>query len=768
MIDNRRISRRSHILYDVDLQIKDDLDPTKILQHQVAAIATGTTRTLTWPDQNLDMAPGSGDYAASGGAPAAHAASHTDGSDDIQSATNAQKGLATISQIIELETIAKSADGSILESIDFTVASDGAIITGTLQAEGGGDLDMNTSAGVVVFDCTPPKTIALTAGTDTVPQINYVYILTSSNTLTVATGGWPSAEFAPIATVLCQSAASLQTKFAYKVHVWSDHMRDMNNQGALQHIRSWIRAQHATWLSGVAPTFSGDGTGTIGLATTVGSVLQLHPHAFPVFADPATIYVVNDSGTAYREITNIADLVTDSLGVTLTNKTYALVFWGVVSEAGADCKIYCNLPSGAESGGGDRTALVRADANKVTDYSIPADFNGVGFLINRLVIKNNADTTWDVDVAGAGDDLRGLFPDTAAGTTSATSTIGPDLDLGLSGVAGSLEIFPSTAAKGSLLYRAADSAGDTVTEIKNASQAGARTYTLPDAGASASYVMTEGAASVNGVKTFGSIPLVPSKSWPVAATADGTDGEIPTWDASGVATVIGAGTIGQALISGGAGAVASMQTLTKYDDIGRIAVGRVDFFAEGTENCIVTVGAVTYTEEHVGTDATVGEWDNGGSNTASATNLAAGINGDTRNAGGPSYAAIASGSTVFIMALSVGTAGNVTVSADQAQPDAIENLIGGAAAAVKQTAMITHTITTEEADAVRVIIPLPFSAADFKWEIYAAGGEFLSSTITDRGTVVAVAGTIPAHFLLATNGATHFAATNVIKLVATN
>lgn len=59
-----------------------------------------------------------------------------------------------------------------------------------------------------------------------------------------------------------------------------------------------------------------------------------------------------------------------------------------------------------------------------------------------------------------------------------------------------------TTQKGTLVIRAADSAGNTATTITNASQAAARTYTIPDAGASASFVMTEGAATINGVKTF--------------------------------------------------------------------------------------------------------------------------------------------------------------------------------------------------------------------------------------------------------------------------
>lgn len=81
------------------------------------------------------------------------------------------------------------------------------------------------------------------------------------------------------------------------------------------------------------------------------------------------------------------------------------------------------------------------------------------------------------------------------------------INAGASATAGDVSIFPTTAAKGKLLFSAADSAGNTTTTITNASQAGARTYTLPDAGASASFVMSEGAQTVNGVKTFGSVPI---------------------------------------------------------------------------------------------------------------------------------------------------------------------------------------------------------------------------------------------------------------------
>ena len=67
-----------------------------------------------------------------------------------------------------------------------------------------------------------------------------------------------------------------------------------------------------------------------------------------------------------------------------------------------------------------------------------------------------------------------------------------------------------TTLTGGLQLKAAASAGNTTTLITNASQAAARTYTIPDAGASANFVLSEGAATVNGVKTFGSAPVFPA------------------------------------------------------------------------------------------------------------------------------------------------------------------------------------------------------------------------------------------------------------------
>lgn len=94
---------------------------------------------------------------------------------------------------------------------------------------------------------------------------------------------------------------------------------------------------------------------------------------------------------------------------------------------------------------------------------------------------------------------------------------------GTAGTAGSVNITPGTASKGKISITATASAGDTTTSITNASQAGARTYTIPDAGASANFVMSEGTATINGSKTFGSPVLLPDGSASATAWAFSAD-----------------------------------------------------------------------------------------------------------------------------------------------------------------------------------------------------------------------------------------------------
>lgn len=92
---------------------------------------------------------------------------------------------------------------------------------------------------------------------------------------------------------------------------------------------------------------------------------------------------------------------------------------------------------------------------------------------------------------------------TITGTKTIAALVSTDIDLGASGTAGTVDVFPTTASKGKIQLVATASTGDTTTTITNAAQAGAVTYTIPDAGASANFVMSEGTATINGAKTWG-------------------------------------------------------------------------------------------------------------------------------------------------------------------------------------------------------------------------------------------------------------------------
>jgi hypothetical protein len=77
------------------------------------------------------------------------------------------------------------------------------------------------------------------------------------------------------------------------------------------------------------------------------------------------------------------------------------------------------------------------------------------------------------------------------------------LNVGASGTAGTINIFPATASKGKAVVTVSDNTTNTTTAITVAAQAAARTYTVPDAGTTnASFVMTQGTQTLAGATTF--------------------------------------------------------------------------------------------------------------------------------------------------------------------------------------------------------------------------------------------------------------------------
>ena len=311
--------------------------------------------------------------------------------------------------------VIKIFNGAILEDHNVAVTSDGATVTLTLTDDGAAFLSLFQQGNFTKFSV--PATVTLTPGTDESPVLNYVYIPEGTSTLTAdVVLDFPTVEqITPVATVLVQSPSSVLANGCYKVHAWTDHLADAVGQGHLSHINRWIRKQHATWIDGTLMSFTGSGTGTVQAAITSGHVLQLHQQNFPAIVEPAPFYVINDFTAPYARVTNIAALLNDSTGTILNNKSFGLVFWGVVNQDTGDCKIMMNRPSGGYSA--SKPAEAAADILNYNNYSIPEEYKGVGFLLRRLICSLNPAGTALTLYEGTyeGDDLRGQSPGITAG-----------------------------------------------------------------------------------------------------------------------------------------------------------------------------------------------------------------------------------------------------------------------------------------------------------------------------------------------------------------
>ena len=315
--------------------------------------------------------------------------------------------------------------GAYLDQPSVSVASDGTTITLSIEQDGGGDLRILFLTGKYLWDTSPAATVTLTAGSNASPQMNYVYIDEATKTLQISTSGFPVADIVRVATVLCQSATSVQTDSPYKLHAWTDHMAS-STCGHLSHINAWIRSQAATWIDGAVttPTITTN-AGTednVNIAISSGNVLQLHSQTFPAHdtAVSSDVHIVNKSGAAFTAVTDLNAADEDDAGNAITNNKWTnLVLWGAVNENNG--KVFLNLPSAFHGSAGAATE----DTEGYSNYSIPSDFTGVGFLIARLTLKYTTASggTWAVV---ENKDLRGQLPTIVAGGGGSAGSEFPD------------------------------------------------------------------------------------------------------------------------------------------------------------------------------------------------------------------------------------------------------------------------------------------------------------------------------------------------------
>lgn len=317
-----------------------------------------------------------------------------------------------------IDTVQNFWNGVLRESLDFLITSDGVTVTGSLSPQNGhDDMTMIFSDGLALLDTDPPVTIALTPGTDTNPQTNFVYIPQATKVLTVSTTDWPVAvEHIKIATVVLRSASATQADGALRNQNWNDHIQSTTiHQGHLSHIGERIRQEHAKWNTGtegtltiVAPSTPDD----VYVAATAGTVYQMHRQAFPAM-DMQTgdvIHVVNDSVAPFKTVTNLNGELLDASGNTLVNRSFAFVVWGVQNKSGEASQLMLNLPTNSYTS----ASQAISDPSNYSVYDIPPQFAGVGFLIARFILSQSAagGGTWTLESTT---DLRGYIPNIQAG-----------------------------------------------------------------------------------------------------------------------------------------------------------------------------------------------------------------------------------------------------------------------------------------------------------------------------------------------------------------
>lgn len=312
-------------------------------------------------------------------------------------------------------------NGIFLESLDFVVSATGGVITGTLQRSGGGNLTMVLSGKFPVLNCTPPATVIMTPGIDTLPQENYIYVPVGTKTLTASTTGWPAEEHVKVSLSYAWSAAATEVRGATVVRNHTDHVAGPLNMGHRQHGADWIRAQPATHISGMEATVAVSGSpSNVYLAITAGIVRQYHEHLAPL-SDMATggdVHIVNDPVSAWRTTTNLNTITTDSASVSLSSRYFSLVAMVIVNQTGQPSHVLINLPSGSyntESG-------ADTDISGFSNHAIPTGYEPFTSLVARINcrLQPSGGGTWTINsidnitkgVAGAGGSGAGVttFP----------------------------------------------------------------------------------------------------------------------------------------------------------------------------------------------------------------------------------------------------------------------------------------------------------------------------------------------------------------------
>lgn len=225
------------------------------------------------------------------------------------------------------------------------------------------------------------------------------------------------------------------------------------------------------------------------------------------------------------------------------------------SGGSSNLKVY--PPTGGIINGGSVDAAHTIPADDVAEF-IPV--SGTDFIVVSHEITEAA------GAAGTVEANKAVVVD-GSKDISAFRTVGvTNLDAGASGTAGTVDVFPTTASKGKLAITCTDQTGNTTVSLVAGEMGQATTVTIPDPGGAASFVMTAGAQTIGGVKTFSSSPVITN----IDAGASGTAGSVdvfPTTAASGKLTITASDQPADHAVVVNLAAMAATRTLSLTDPL---------------------------------------------------------------------------------------------------------------------------------------------------------------------------------------------------------
>lgn len=306
--------------------------------------------------------------------------------------SNATTG--TIFVDISPDTYDYEFDGCIVEKQDYEIVVDGGNIYADVEKLGGGDLPVQLNGDVYLLDCTTGSGVGgtarvqLTAGTDTAPTKNYIYVIISAGVATLqASTTKPSGVFANVGSVNVWSSTKTSSYGPLTNRRTTDAI-EHSGRGHIAEINDRIRALGSQWEEGITPTVSivtnAGVMDSINVSVAVGKAWQLHLLDFPALASASDgAFLCNSTGgvSKYTWSDDIADFIqlVDGTAI-IANQRFNLVIFGVINKETDECKLLVGNPIDIYTT--DEAAY--RDTSRYSELSVDANIKEVVFPIVRI------------------------------------------------------------------------------------------------------------------------------------------------------------------------------------------------------------------------------------------------------------------------------------------------------------------------------------------------------------------------------------------------